>query len=143
MLLTATRELLDQLLMQATDYAAAATNEGRKQLSLVGLPASLETYKSGGEFPDNLWMSVQRVQSFGGASELTERLTDLEGAAQRAARSIEGIDASIAREERIDLGFRARFPSSTKTTPSTVLNGDMKVRAFSPLTAVYRAIGFQ
>ena len=102
--------------MQAADYAADATNEGRKQLSSVGLPASLETYKSGGEFPDNLWVSVQRVQSLGGASELTERHTDLEGAAQRAARSIEGIDASIAREERIDFAFRARFPRDRKST---------------------------
>lgn len=126
-LLTTTRETLDLLLMQASDYAATATNEGRKQLCAVGLPASLETYKSGGEFPDNLWVSVQRVQSLGGASELSERHKDLEGAAQRAAMSMENIEASIAREERIDLAFRARFPSSTRTTPSTALNGDIKV----------------
>jgi hypothetical protein len=31
----------------------------------IGLPGSLETYKSGGQFPENLWLKIERIQSLG------------------------------------------------------------------------------
>ena len=114
--------------MQSSVYAATATNDGRKQLSSAGLPASLETYKSGGEIPETLWGSILRVQSLGGMNELNEKCQDLESSAMRAMLSIDNINASILREERIDQSFRVRFPSSLKGTPSTQLNVDIKVR---------------
>ena len=122
------RETLDQLFMRSSVYAATATNDGRKQLSSAGLPASLETYKSGGEIPETLWGSILRVQSLGGMNELNEKCQDLESSAMRAMLSIDNINASILREERIDQSFRIRFPSSLKGTPSTQLNVDIKVR---------------
>lgn len=65
-LLVSSREKLDLLLVQTTDSALGATNEGRKELAGVGLPGSLETYKSGGQFPENLWLKIERIQSLGG-----------------------------------------------------------------------------
>ena len=130
-LLITARSTLDLLLMQASDYAVTASNDGRKQLSQAGLPASLETYKSGGEIPETLWGSILRVQNMGGINELNERYNDLESSAARASLSMDNINASIMREERIDNSFRTRFPSSVMGTPSTQLNTDIKVKRFN------------
>lgn len=104
-------------------------------MSSVGLPGSLETYMSGGQFPHNLWVEIQRVQTLGGVEELDARNSHLEESAGRSLVSIGYTDDSIAREEKVDSSFRNRFPEwggatvvSGKATPSSVLNADIKVQ---------------
>lgn len=64
------RARLDGILSQVTNDAAAASSQGRAALSTVGLPSSLEAYKSGDELPESLWLKIQRVQSLGGKAGL-------------------------------------------------------------------------
>lgn len=106
-------------------------------MASVGLPGSLEAYRTGGQFPENLWLEVQRVQSLGGVDELNSRYSNLMESADRSEVSMVHVDGSVAREERIDSSFRNRFPEwgagggttvgSGKGTPSSVLNADIKV----------------
>mmetsp|Transcript_4390 Transcript_4390/g.4529 ORF Transcript_4390/g.4529 Transcript_4390/m.4529 type:complete len:923 (-) Transcript_4390:423-3191(-) len=134
-LMVSTREKLDVLLVETTDLAVAATNEGRKQLSGVGLPGSVETYKSGGQFPENLWLKIERIQSLGGQNELNTRFTDLEISAKRGHISMESIEQCVDREERVDDAFRKRFPQLENKdhgvgpvlSRSSSLNGDIKI----------------
>lgn len=136
-LIANTKDQLDTLQLQTCSHATAATNDGRRSMAAVGLPGSLETYNSGGQFPENLWLEVQRVQSLGGVVELESRFKSLQEAAERCEVSLVHIDASICMEERNDAAFRGRFPDwgargtsvgSTKGVPSNVLNADIKVR---------------
>jgi hypothetical protein len=134
-LITSTKETLDALQLEASTLANNATNDGRKKMSSVGLPGSLETYMSGGQFPHNLWVEIQRVQTLGGVEELDARNSHLEESAGRSLVSIGYTDDSIAREEEVDSSFRNRFPewggatvASGKATPSSVLNADIKVQ---------------
>lgn len=134
-LITTTKEKLDALQLEASTLANNATNDGRKTMSSVGLPGSLETYMSGGQFPHNLWTEIQRVQALGGVEELDSRYSHLEESAGRSLVSMGYTDDSIAREEKVDNSFRSRFPEwggatvvSGKATPSSVLNADIKVQ---------------
>ena len=142
-LITTTKEKLDALQLEASTLANNATNDGRKTMSSVGLPGSLETYMSGGQFPHNLWTEIQRVQALGGVEELDSRYSHLEESAGRSLVSMGYTDDSIAREEKVDNSFRSRFPEwggatvvSGKATPSSVLNADIKVQYRSLLCCV-------
>jgi hypothetical protein len=136
-LIISSKERLDALQLEASSHATSATNEGRKTMASVGLPGSLEAYTTGGQFPENLWLEVQRVQSLGGLDELNSRYSNLMESADRSEVSMVHVDGSVAREERIDSAFRSRFPDwganggmavgSGKGTPSSVLNADIKV----------------
>ena len=46
---------------------------GRKELSSMGLPGAVETHKTGGQLPENVWMKAQRMQSMGGLGSLQTR----------------------------------------------------------------------
>lgn len=46
------------------------SDECRSSLSALGLPASLEVLKSGGDLPDGLWKKIEHVQQMGGLQEL-------------------------------------------------------------------------
>jgi hypothetical protein len=46
------------------------TEECRSSLSAIGLPASLEVLKTGGELPESLWKKIEQVQRMGGVQEL-------------------------------------------------------------------------
>ena len=61
-LLAATKERLGDVLAHSAGAVTLATNDARYQLSALGLPGSLETHKTGGQLPENLWVKVQRVQ---------------------------------------------------------------------------------
>lgn len=134
-LLAATREKVDLLVATTVSSATAATNEGRKQMSDVGLPGSLETYKTGGLFPENLWLEIERVQMTGGIAELLQRYSDLEISATHSHSTIGEIEESVNREERVDQAFHSRFQewgagggsSMGSGVPSDVLNADIKV----------------
>jgi hypothetical protein len=58
-------ERLEQLLRVATNEANDLSNEARVILSSVGLPGSVESFKSGGELPSTLWEKVERIKSLG------------------------------------------------------------------------------
>eukprot|EP00602_Paraphysomonas_sp_CaronLab_P000755 CAMPEP_0185027374 /NCGR_PEP_ID=MMETSP1103-20130426/12346_1 /TAXON_ID=36769 /ORGANISM="Paraphysomonas bandaiensis, Strain Caron Lab Isolate" /LENGTH=1041 /DNA_ID=CAMNT_0027561333 /DNA_START=105 /DNA_END=3227 /DNA_ORIENTATION=+ len=118
------RQRADELLRNITAAATNATNEGRSSLSAIGLPGSLEVYKTGGVLPDNMWKKVQQVQSMGGLNELKRKYEDLEGLAKRARNTIDGIENSIKREENADRSFRQRYPDCTYT-PSDRLNAEI------------------
>ena len=72
-LIATTKEKLEDLVQQSVSSAIQATNEGRKELSAMGLPGALETHKTGGQLPENLWMKAQRMQSMGGLGSLHAR----------------------------------------------------------------------
>ena len=124
------KDKVDVLLAQSAALAATATGEARRQLGLVGLPASLEAEKAGhnAAIPDSLWAQVVRVQSLGGLSELSNRFSDLEKAANRTFSTVESINAAISREERMESAFRERFNKTDMHPPSNTLLRDIKVR---------------
>lgn len=62
---TMAEDRLEQLLRQSTTEANELSNQARMLLSSVGLPGSVESFKSGGDLPDSLWEKVQRIQSLG------------------------------------------------------------------------------
>ena len=76
-LIAATKEKLDDLVQQNVTSATDATNEGRKELSSMGLPGAVETHKTGGQLPENLWMKAQRMQTMGGLGALQARYSRL------------------------------------------------------------------
>ena len=127
---TSVKDKIDVLLAQSAAVAATATGEARRQLGLVGLPASLEAAKAGHNavIPDSLWAQVVRVQSLGGLSELSNRFSDLEGAARRTFSTVESINASIAREERMDNMFRERYSKAESGPWSNSLLVEIKVK---------------
>jgi programmed cell death 6-interacting protein len=91
----------------------------------MGLPGSLEAYKSGGGLPENLWKKVKRTQDMGGIQALEDRIQDLNAAAERANQSAHQIETSLRREENLDTDFRARNPHWTGVQ-SASLNQDIK-----------------
>jgi hypothetical protein len=119
------RDNMNGILSKATTVASEATNNARASLSAAGLPGSLESYKSGGELPENLWLKIQRVQALGGLRELQSKFDALGNAAQRAILSMSSIDESLMREEQTDDSFRIRFPDCD-SAPSAHINADIK-----------------
>ena len=65
------------LLLKRFSEVSKATNEARSTLSSVGLPGSLEAYKSGGTLPANLWAKIERIQTLGGVVELQRKLRNV------------------------------------------------------------------
>lgn len=114
------------LLSTTEAEATNATNEGRAMLSSVGLPGSLEAYKTGGGIPDNLWHKIQRIQEAGGYSALQRRYEELNSFANRANQTISDIEASLQHEEATDDDFRRRNPR-WDGVPSRNLNRDIKL----------------
>lgn len=116
-LLNQYRERVSAVVNQTESAALNATNSGRSSLSAIGLPGSLEVYKSGGSFPSNLWKKIQQLQARCGkgpgglAGDLASRVEDLERLADRAKSTMDGIEYSLRREESIDGSFRDRFPN--------------------------------
>lgn len=102
-LLTLYRERVASMVSQVEGTATDSTNKGRAALSAIGLPGSLEVYKSGGSFPSNLWKKIQHVQLRGGggggglASDLATKVQDLEAVASRARATIDSIEYSLRR----------------------------------------------
>ena len=102
-LLTQYRERVSSLVSQTEGTATSASNTGRAALSAIGLPGSLEVYKSGGSFPSNLWKKIQHVQMRGGGGggglgrDLATKVSDLEEVASRARTTIDSIEYSIRR----------------------------------------------
>lgn len=105
----------------ATATANNETNTGRATLSSLGLPGSLELYKSGGEFPENLWTKIERVQSFGGMRELNNKIDQLSASSVRARNVVDDIRSSIQREEQLDESFRARNRNAANLPSTTTL----------------------
>jgi programmed cell death 6-interacting protein len=107
------KEAVEMLLRDTTAAASKATNDGRAALSELGLPGSLELYKSGGQLPENLWVKIQRVQTLGGLSELRQKLSGIQMAAERARQTMDSIEVALQREESNDMSFRQRNPQVT------------------------------
>jgi programmed cell death 6-interacting protein len=107
------QERLRELLHDLDGTANRITDEARSSLSALGLPASLEVLKSGGDLPDGLWRKIENVQRMGGLPELhrsaaacrpmsathslCRKLEDVENLAERARSTIDGIQNSIRR----------------------------------------------
>ena len=101
-LLTTYRERVASIVSQTESIATKATDAGRADLASMGLPGSLEVYKSRGTFPSNLWRKIQNVQARGGgasglSADLMTKIEDLERLANRARTTIDSIDYSIRR----------------------------------------------
>lgn len=103
-LLTLYRERVASAVSHAEGTATSSTNSGRAALAAIGLPGSLEVYKSGGSFPSSLWKKIQQVHVRAGAQggdglavRLAERVTDLERLADRARATIDSIEYSLKR----------------------------------------------
>lgn len=64
------KEKSQTLLQEVEKKSIAATDECRSALSAIGLPASLEILKTGGELPEGLWKKIEQVQQMGGIQEL-------------------------------------------------------------------------
>jgi hypothetical protein len=113
---------IEEILTKAASVAGAASNSGRVTLSALGLPGSLESYKSGGKLPDNLWVKIQRIQTLGGKNELMLKLTELENSANRALQTMGIIQDSLLREERLDSSFRTQYPQWKNQSSSPLIN---------------------
>lgn len=110
-LVTKYQESTENILRDCSGTASKATNEGRAALSELGLPGSLELFKSGGMLPENLWVKIQRIQSLGGISELNAKYSNLESASARARLTMEAIENSLLRESSQMDAFRQRHAS--------------------------------
>jgi hypothetical protein len=69
-LMTLYQERVRTLLHGLEATANRITDEARSALSALGLPASLEVLRSGGDLPDGLWKKIENVQHMGGLPEL-------------------------------------------------------------------------
>lgn len=69
-LMTQYQEQLRSLLHETEARTNRVTDECRSSLSALGLPASLEVLKTGGDLPDGLWKKIEHVQQMGGLQEL-------------------------------------------------------------------------
>ena len=109
LLILEAREKLEQWLLETSTLATFSTNEGRKKVSAVGLPGSIEIYKSGGKFPKQLLLEIEKLQLLGGVKDLLQRHGELEKNAIRSFLAIDEVDESILKEEKIDILFRSRY----------------------------------
>ena len=110
------KDELNSLTRTQFSEVSKATNEARSTLSSVGLPGSLEAYKSGGTLPANLWTKIERIQTLGGVEELQRKLRNVNGNAESCRDRIQNIDSVLEREEEVDEEFRKKcvtFKSAT------------------------------
>jgi hypothetical protein len=119
------RDELAGTLQQAQRDSDESLQSGRQALANIGLPAALETYRSGSKLPEHLVTKIMRVQEMGGRGELAARIEELEAASKRAAQSIATIDETLVREEKTDDQFRSRYPTWTGVA-SSVLAADIR-----------------
>jgi hypothetical protein len=119
------REELVAAQQQAQTDCDAGLASGRQALNAMGLPGSLETYRSGAKLPENLVAKIMRVQEMGGRQELQSKIDDLDAASKRALQSMATIDETLVREEKTDAQFRGRYPTWTGVA-STVLAADIR-----------------
>jgi hypothetical protein len=123
-----TKDKLVELLAVVEKVASSASAEGRKELFSVGLPGSLEAYKSGSAIPESVWATVVRVQSQGGLEEIKRKVTDIEACAARAVSTMDEIKSLMSREETADLVFRERLPMIAMEPSADQLYATVKVR---------------
>ena len=126
-LLERTKGKLVNLMTAIDEVASSSSAERRKQLFCVGLPGSLEAFKSGLAIPESVWATVVRVQSQGGFEELKHKATDIDGSAARAVSIMDEIKSSILREETANLVFGQRLPMIVMQPSSDQLYEDVKV----------------
>jgi hypothetical protein len=69
-IMTQYQERLRTFLHDIEGNSHRISDECRSSLSALGLPASLEVLKSGGDLPDGLWKKIEHVQQMGGLQEL-------------------------------------------------------------------------
>ena len=122
-----TKDKLVALFATVEEVASSASAEGRKQLFCVGLPGSLEAYKSGSAIPESVWATVVRVQSQGGLEEIKHKVADIEACAVRAVSTMDEIKSSMSREETADLVLRERLPMIVMEPSSDQLYATVKV----------------
>eukprot|EP01041_Mallomonas_annulata_P006038 gene6038-12173_t len=132
------QEQLEATVTRTAEEAVTASSNARTQLSAMGLPGSLESFKSGGGLPENLWSKVAHTQSKGGLQELHRQYNALEDAAQRASVTASSIEDSLQREEMSDEIFR-RHNSQWTGTASSVLNQDIRKNKTRLLDAFHLA----
>jgi hypothetical protein len=101
---------LQSLIGDVIAEANQATNLSRSLLSDVGLPGSLESYKTQGGLPDSLWMKIQYIQSINGITGLRMRQLDVDGKASRSSNSLDGLAQAIEQEKKESLNFKTRYP---------------------------------
>lgn len=101
--------------------ANQATNLSHSLLSDVGLPGSLESYKSGGRLSENLWAKVERTQNQGGLADLLRRQSEVEGKASRASASLEALAERMERERKDDASYRVRYSGWAGTSSVVAL----------------------
>ena len=112
--------------MLLTMKAEEANTMARVTLSSIGLPAKLESYKSGGTLPDHVWEKLLKIQGIGGIDTLRLKLTELNTAAEGALVTARTIDSALQRQEEVDVNFRSRHPTWTGP-PTSSLNLDIKL----------------
>ena len=105
--------------------ATFSTNEGRKKISSVGLPGSLEIHKSDGQFPKQLLLEIEKLQLLGGVKDLLQRHGEIEKNAIKSFLAIDEVDESMLREEQIDNLFRDKHSDSMSGPGSASKTGSV------------------
>ena len=119
------RDEIAAILRTSTENAENALNSGRGALNAIGLPGSLDTYRSGGKLSENLIQKFGRIVELGGRSELQTKWDELEAASRRAMQTMSTIEDTLQREEKTDGQFRAKYPTWTGTA-SIVLTTEIR-----------------
>ena len=99
------RERATAMAQTAQRDGSQATDQAREMLASVGLPTSLEVYKSGDSgagVPDSLWDKVLATQQAGGLAMLQQRYPELQASSQRCYAAIEAVEEVLQREEQAD-----------------------------------------
>jgi programmed cell death 6-interacting protein len=120
---------LKEFLRSTTAQANESSNEARVVLSSVGLPGSVESYKSGGDLPESLWEKVQRIQSLGSIASIRNKIQELHATSQRVAISLSNIDDCLNKEESQDVIFRSKhssYDAASSIVPSKILQKDLR-----------------
>ena len=135
-LISTTKEKLELSLALTLSFASNSTILGKNKISDLGLPGSIEIYNTAGKFPEKLLYEIEKIQKLGGYEELLIKYNELEISSKKSFDTINEIDISVSKEEKIDGIFRGKFPEwgagasfigTGKGAPSNILNVDIKV----------------
>ena len=118
---------MDALMTKASLDCGGASTEARTFLSNLGLPGSLESYKSGGQLPEQLYAKIVKMQTLGGLDSLRSRFADKDPMVARIKQSLETINQVLEREEATDLRFHERY-TTYRATRSITLTQDIKAQ---------------
>eukprot|EP00752_Nemacystus_decipiens_P018228 g16356.t1 len=120
---------------KAKEAAAIAAVDGlakeksalaRSQLAAVGLPGTVEAHESVGGVPESVWNKVQAVkQGGGGLAELKEKVSEVEGSAERSRNTLETVERTLDQDVRLDDAFKKRYAGEYEGMSTSELARDL------------------